>query len=190
MADNLQDFLKRAAAKRQQQAEGGPPPIDSVRANPPAIQPSSPAPFIEIVETERVPAPEIVETERVLAPSLSERVAANVSSHVQQHLNSDAYDQRAAQMGDRVEGSHLDSHMHEVFDHQVGDLAQTSYSDDVYDDDTSDDAYQISHVDHYETQDKKPQSGLIADLLASPKNIRQAFIFSEIIKPPSDRWED
>ena len=190
MADNLQDFLKRAAAKRQQQTEGGPPPIDSVRANPPAIQPSSPAPFIEIVETERVPAPEIVETERVLAPSLSERVAANVSSHVQQHLNSDAYDQRAAQMGDRVEGSHLDSHMHEVFDHQVGDLAQTSYSDDVYDDDTSDDAYQISHVDHHETQDKKPQPGLIADLLASPKNIRQAFIFSEIIKPPSDRWED
>lgn len=179
MADNLQDFLKRAAAKRQQQAVGEPQSIESVRAEP-VIQPVKPAP---------TPYIEIIETEPVRTQSVTQHVASNVSAHVEQHLNSDEYDRRAERLGDKIETSQLAPHMHEVFDHKVGALDQSSFSDDVYDKDGGDAAYEIADVDQYEKKGSKKTS-LIADLLASPKTIRQAFIFSEIIKPPSSRWED
>ena len=183
MADNLQDFLRKAAERRAQQegqsAPAGPPqtpPSQAAPLRPPQqpvqpLQPTQPQPDIYVYESEAVDG-------------------EDVSQHVEQHLDTSDFQRRVSRLGSGLIERDQDDRLHDVFDHSVGQLSKDSVTDDAYERKDGDRDYMVDDVDYFDessTRAKRPS--LLTELFSSPKSIRQAFIFSEIIKPPTDRWD-
>jgi len=98
----------------------------------------------------------------------------SVSQHVQQHLGTDKFDDRAGQFSHikRSVDQDINAHVKSAFDHQVGRLAQQG-----------------------DGSAAQPTSALgespavqIAELLRDPQNLRNAIILQEILQPPTHRW--
>jgi hypothetical protein len=89
----------------------------------------------------------------------------SVSSHVATHLDSSSFDERAAQLGEKVDlaDDNLEAHIHQVFDHQVGNLA------------TSTGVVREQAPAHL--------TEAVYDMLDSPQDLRQAIILAEILSP-------
>jgi hypothetical protein len=157
--DEVRDFLQRASERRSESRPPSPPqePARPTRR----LQPQS----IEIVDAEVVDDPP---------------TGAGVRSHVSQHLNTRDFDQRAAQMGQGEKNDRaMQSHMHKVFDHQLGSLAPAATSDPPM---PQDDSQGSDNSNSAGTA-----QGLIA-LLRDPSQVRQAIIMNEILRRPEDRW--
>lgn len=180
MADNLQDFLRKAAERRAQQ-QGGQP---AQPAAPQPQQPQKPKPLPPLQQSPPQPASpliEIYDTEEVSGD--------DIAAHVTQHLDTSDFNQRSSRMGNRVTQTKQDERLHQVFDHEVGRLSHDSVTDDAYEHTSFDETYEVDDIDYFEQQPRKAPPNLITELFRSPQSVVQAFIFSEIIKPPTDRWE-
>ena len=94
MSGDIEEFLRRAAQRRQAQAQGRapvpaqpvPPPQRPQRAMRPAMPPMSPTPLAEVVDAD------IVEAEPVSGD--------DVSQYVAQHLNTRGFAERAQHLGE------------------------------------------------------------------------------------------
>ena len=153
--DEVAEFLRRTAER-----SGKKPPEPQAAA--PARRP--------LVERRAAPLGDYVEVEAVDEPP----TGAGVASHVQQHLNTREFAERASQLGsvDQEERA-FDAQVHQTFDHQVGHLA---------------------------TRAEEPAPGVappappalssqtVAELLANPQNLRGAVVLNEILQRPTDRW--
>ncbi len=101
----------------------------------------------------------------------------SVAGHVAQHLSPRDLQRRGSDFGRSVDEADdkLDSHLHDVFDHQVGNLSRGSTSqvnDEVQD------AYE-------EKKARVHEPGVsIQDMLSNPETLRNAFILSEIFRRP------
>ncbi len=99
----------------------------------------------------------------------------SVGAHVQKHLSTKAFQDRSSHLSQVAEApSQLETHQHQVFDHNVGRLTTGTESDD-------------------DPATEGPASALvpaaaIAKLLANPESAKQAFILGEIFRRPEDRW--
>lgn len=172
MKDEVEDFLRRVAqmraqaeaqAKAQQQRQAPRPPMPS----PPPQQPGQPARPPKRQEPRR-PQLEPVEAE-IVTPELRQR--DEVSRHVQQHLRGpDEIAQHARQLGHDVDlaDDKLEAHLHQVFDHQLGQLAKTG-------DGAAGPQAQSAH---------DLSAGDILRLLRSPQSVRDALIMSEVFRRP------
>jgi len=161
--DEIEQFLRQAAAKvaKQNQPPAQPPP----RQQPPQRQ-QRPAQDIQYVE------PEIIEAEPVRPRDLS-----SVSSR---HVQTQGFDQRAAQRGTREQRADdlTDARLHQKFDHKVSEL--------------SGDSAQLAS--DYDDIDEQPASTVaptnIADqivkMLCTPNSVQQAIILNEILRRPED----
>ena len=101
MFDELEKFLRQAAAKRQ------------VKQQP--AQPQRPPMAAEVVE------PDIVVYDDI-------EIGEDVADHVSHHMDTGQFSERASHMAEQVAqaGDKIEAHVHEKFDHQIGTLKDTS----------------------------------------------------------------
>jgi hypothetical protein len=158
MSDDIEEFLRRAAARRQQrrQQQRGAPQVP--RGQPRRPAPPPPIPDIQIVE------PEVVEAETVHEP---------LSEQVQEY-----FERPTLIAGDEVDQAdeQMQTHLHQVFDHELGQLRDTSVG--------MEEPLEISLDEPHQAAGKKPRHNPILDMFRSPKNVRQAIILTEILNRP------
>lgn len=109
----------------------------------------------------------------------------DVAQHVARRLDTSNIGQRATQLGVNVDQSDdiMEAHLHQVFEHQLGDLgARTSRA-------------AVSILDDDDRQSTRPPSTpapttaiAISEMLRSPQDLRNAIVLSEILRRPDERW--
>lgn len=105
-------------------------------------------------------------------------------------INTSDFDERAEELGDRVERSDdmMQAHLHGVFDHRVGSLSQTPAS--VATSNVTPAPEESSGTQA--TGDATAPTGRVAsDLFArlrSPQGMRDAIVLREILERPDQRW--
>lgn len=162
MADDIEEFLRRAAARRQQRQ---------------AQQPQRPAfrpPDIEIIEP-------VVEADIVEATPAEESVA----EHVSHYLPSSEFGDRERRLGEEIAlaDEHLKSHLSQVFEHHIGDLGEVTPAVQLAPEGTvGEDVPQVTQ------RDISSRANEIVQMFRSPKSMRQAILLSEIMHRPEDRW--
>jgi hypothetical protein len=179
MKDEVEDFLRRVAqmraqaeaqAKGQQQRPTPPTPPKQRETPKPARQPT---PRLTPQRPPTLqPQLEPVEAE-IVQPELRQRDA--VSRHVQQHLRgNEEIAEHTRNLGAEVDlaDEKLEAHLHQVFDHQLG---QLKTSGDGAAGPQAQGTHDLSAVD-------------ILRLLRSPQSVRDAFIMSEIFRRPDTNW--
>ena len=124
MADDIEEFLRRAAQRRKQ------------KANQSAEPPRRPKPEYSNARTER--QVEVIEADVVEAKVIEEPSIGSLSSR---HLRDSHLAEKVSLADDK-----MDEHIHQVFDHQVGGLASSSQSDRMPDE-TADDKVPENYVD-------------------------------------------
>jgi hypothetical protein len=161
VADEIEEFLTRRAVQR--------PPAKVEQ--PGKIQPLSPQ------AAQPVKAEVVAEGEKP--------VGGQVTAHVKQYLDEQAFDRREAELGQKVAQAdqQIDQHLQQVFSHPVskleavpGEAAKPTS------------AYEPPNL--VGTSEDVPDSfatGLL-DLLTTPDSLRQAIILNEILHRPEERW--
>lgn len=174
MKDEVEEFLRRVAQLRAQaeaQARG--------QQQRPAFQPPPPP-------QRMVPPPRLVPTQDevvYLEPADAEVVDAelaelgdSVGRHVAQHLRGDReIAEQTRHLGEEVDlaDEKLESHLHQVFDHRLGNLKKS--------------ASETAAVSHAHLA-LDVNMGEIRNLLASSASVRNAIIMTEILRRPEERW--
>lgn len=172
MARDIEEFLKIAAQRRQQQKAGGQPvpPAQPKPVPPPAQQPPAkrrPPVFQQPAGQKQAP--------RKQAPSegtVRQISRQSVNEHVRQHLDTSDVVSRAERLGEVVglADEKMEGHLHEVFDHSVVSLKQEKQSE-----------------QRTRASSSRATSKIAAELhamLRSPTSVRHAIILSEILKRP------
>lgn len=191
MADEIEEFLRRAAMRRaaqqvaQQAAQQQAPPARP----PPAPLRAALAPTPQPAYTQAQP----VEVEVVYDEP---QLGAGVSSHVAQAMDNREFTERARHLGERVglADDDMDAHLHQKFDHQVGQLRSTTQSPPQAVQPSFDDARRgVAGAAPAGAGDAANEAaGVtgadIAQLFRTPRNIRNAIILSEILTRPEHRW--
>src|SRR4051812_14003664 len=120
-------------------------------------------------------------SQTVVAAELAEdtdRIASSVAAHLRGAQQISAH---TAQLGDSVIGEvgHLQSHLQQTFDHQVGRLKTTTAA-----------MAPTQREDSNAVAATVAQATVlgIAHMLQSPQNIRSAIILNEVFNRPVDRW--
>ena len=161
---DIEEFLKRAAAMRAQQAQQRSP-----QRPPQRVQPV-PQPVVYV--------PQVLDAEILEVDEVS---GDDVAADVQRHLDTSSFQFRAQQLASDVRSSDdaIESHLHAAFVHRLGALGATTS------------AAEDSTLDSEENAAKAraaPATVDIAALLRSPQHIRNAIILSEVLNPPEHRW--
>jgi hypothetical protein len=186
MARDIEEFLRRAAERRQQQKGGQPQP----RQPAPARQP------IEIVESEivqRTPPkrkPATKQPRQTLQQQRQTRLDneqrerdlrdESVEQHVGRHLNTNDITEQASRLGQGIIDVHdrVDSAIHQRLDHDIG------------------------KIDDRPTITDDPRPGVVGEeaaplavqllrMLATPQATQQAILIAEVLnRPDFDRLDD
>ena len=161
MSNEIEEFLRRAAQRRaaQQAAKAAP-----AKATPTQAPPRQSTPFAEPV----VDAVEIVD-------AVSSPTGAGITEHVNRHLSSNQFAERASHLGELAgqADDSMQAHLHKTFDHSIGQIAgkTTSLTADLPDDS--------------EKSTTPPGSSTMAEELLnffrSPASMRAAIVLNEII---------
>ena len=170
MRDEVEEFLRRAAARRaqaeakrreqqQQAAQPAPPPQQRqpLVQRPIAIQTE---PLVEIVEAE------VADTSSRFSSSVSQNLRG--TTEIARHASS---------LGAEVDQADdkLEARLHKTFDHQLGQLKDTTTAAPV--------------KEAMQTSDALLASMNLTRLLSNSQSIRNAIILSEVLNRPVDRWE-
>jgi hypothetical protein len=163
VTNEIDDFVRRAAQRRAAQGERPLRPRPAPQTAPSAQQP---------IRAEVVAA----------AP-----VGGQVTEHVKKYLDADEFSRRSAELGGEIVQSdrQIDQHLHQVFDHDLSRLATVPGETAI-----APAAVEPSELSEAPVAEIPPTfaAGLAA-LLASADSIRQAIMFSEIIRRPEERWQ-
>ena len=124
-------------------------------------------------------------------------LGAGLSSHVSQAMDNRAFSERASHLGEVVglADDDMDAHLHQKFDHQVGQLRSTTAAAPLVS--ASPSFEQSRHGDagaapagagDAAAQAAGVSAAEIAQLLRTPRNIRYAVIMNEVLTRPLERW--
>lgn len=180
--NEIEEFLKRAAAMRarQQQAAGAPRP-----ATPPApTPPPARAPLAPL--TNRLPQSSVRDLEPIEEAEVIEADAVSgddVAADVERHLDVSGFRDHISHLGESIKSSDeaIEAHLHQTFEHRLGTLGGRT---ETAEDSTLDD-------DENAAKTGPVRASTAADLreqIRSPGQIRNLIILSEILTPPHDRW--
>ncbi|MDA7887613.1 hypothetical protein N9B12_00990 [bacterium] len=184
MARDIEEFLRKAAERRQQQKSGAGKPPESRR---PASRPQSRPPEPRRLE------PQVVEAEVVRAKPLTSRVKTrkqqrapgakpapkrnlrdqSVAEHVRSHIDTSSIATHAENLGDRIASVHdkVDASIHRRLDHDLTEIDDTpSVTDNL-----SAAAMEASGV---------PMSEQLRRMLQNPKTVGHAILLAEVLKRP------
>jgi hypothetical protein len=196
--DEVEEFLRRAAARRaaaqgQQQRPPAPPPPPPVYQAPVQQQPyvqqpypqqqpfqqqplpqRRPATLTEVVMLEPVDSVEAELVEVELADQ-NDRVGRSVTRHMR---GTEVIAERVRHLGEEVDlaDDKLEAHLHQVFDHKVGDLKKSTME------------AAAASPSQAARDAPLPGAASIARMLADPQSLRNAFIMVEILKRPEENW--
>lgn len=160
---DVEEFLRRAAAKPRPAADGGP-----IRRPP---QPQL-----------RQPAQKPVEVQVVA----EEPVGARIAKEVDRDLDTQEFTKRTTQLGSEVVQAdrEIDEHLHQVFDHHVSNLellpGEAAAAAEVLTPEELTDPSLDSIPATFATG--------LTDLLTNPTSVRQAIVLNEILHRPEERW--
>lgn len=195
MADEIEEFLRRAAMRRAAQQQAA---QQAAQRQAPVQQamPAPPPPPARPALAPAFPQSEAVEVEIVYdEPALG----AGVSSHVAQALDNRQFTERARHLGEEVgqADDKMGARLHRKFDHQVGQLRSTTASS-VPAASTAQQSFDEARqgaagaapagAGDAAAQAAGVSASEIAQLLRTPRNIRHAIILNEILARPEDRW--
>jgi hypothetical protein len=189
MARDIEEFLRKAAERRQQQKSGAGKPPESRR---PASRPQSRPPEPRPPEPRRL-EPQVVEAEVVRAKPLTSRVKTrkqqrasgvkpapkrnlrdqSVAEHVRSHIDTSSIATHAENLGDRIASVHdkVDASIHRRLDHDLTEIDDTpSVTDNL-----SAAAMEASGV---------PMSEQLRRMLQNPKTVGHAILLAEVLKRP------
>jgi hypothetical protein len=161
LEDEIRQFLRGAAERRGPAAEKRPQQVSPPR-------PAQPRPAAS-----RSPTPVEAEVVTAEAGGLREQLEAKESRRLVSSLDADM-----AEADDK-----MDSHVHEVFDHQLGTLGRTPSA--------SGPAPAAPPSSPKGTATPLPQTAAagLAAMFASAENIRTAVLVNEILQRPEHRWQ-
>lgn len=170
MSDEIDDFIRRAAERRRQQGQGqrrAARPQQGQGQGKPAQRP-------------RVQRPNVVDAEVISA-----EVVDDVARQVGRPLDSQGFDQRAAQLGEETAQAddRLEARLHQTFDHQLGRLQQASTAGPQA---TARTATDVAAA--VTTAAGNEMLAFLVGALRSPQQVRQAIILSDILQRPEHRW--
>jgi hypothetical protein len=169
--DEIEAFLRRAAQQRGQ------------AQRPPATAPAQPAaprtlvPRSDAADAARRAAAEaVVPVEMVDEEGPAGMRGVSVSEHVQRHLDTRGFQQRASTITkvDQAD-EELEERLHQAFDHQVGTLASRAEAKQA-----------AAAASAAATATKVTASGVYA-MLRDPNSLRNAIILQEILRRPEER---
>ena len=166
LSGEIEDFLKRAAQKRQEKSRRRKPE--------------------PVVEKKVVVVPKPVQRLSDTSDQDFEvRTGQSVSDHVTAHLDNRKFSQRAEHMLDEdITNDDLEreAHRKNVFDHQLGRLADTSNQQ-------SEKQITDQAATRKATTDATAAAAIpIASMLANPESLKQAVVLNEILSRPEHRW--
>lgn len=182
--NEIEEFLKRAAAMRARQqgaapaAPPGQPPMPA-----PSASPLTPLSRVAPLPVSRLSTLEVQDAEVIEADEVS---GDDVAEYVTQHLDSTKFSQRASRLGADIKSSDedIEAHLHQTFVHRLGQLgASTSQAEDSILDDEENAARAASRA-----AASAISIASVADMLRSPQSLRNAIILSEVLNPPHSRW--
>jgi hypothetical protein len=176
--DEIDDFLRRAAQKKQSQTGSGTPARGAFESR----QASD-------ASTRRLSQPSVSLSQRqapVKAEVVRERpVGGAISEQVSKYLDEKAFDQRASRLGGDVAAADtkIEQHLKEKFGHGISELASK----------TGESAIAPTPKSTGFFEDDVPVMAAagtgLAVLLNNIDNLRQAIVVNEILQRPSDRWK-
>lgn len=180
MARDIEEFLRRAAERRQQQ-KGGQPAKPPRQQQPPRQQPprQQPPQQRQPVRRQRPVEPEIVDAIPVArkqqpkkrAPSLRQQ---SVSEHVKSHIDTTDIGAHAELLGDRIADVHeqVAATVHQHLDHDLTEL---------------DDNPSITDLPSPKIFGAKTDAfaAELRQMLNDPKSVGKAIILAEILKRPT-----
>lgn len=164
MAGNLDDFLKRAQERRRQKQQQGaqqPPPPRNPPPPPPTQRRPSPPPT---PAPQPRPAPPAFQPQPLAEPDII--IAEEAHEPLHSHIDTSDFEDRASHMAEEVAlaDDHMDEHIHEVFDHDLGRLNESA-------------------------EQKKARDAAkahpIMKMLATKTGVQQAVIMAEILQRPA-----
>lgn len=162
-ANEIEDFLRRAAGQQQKQKKPR-----EVRA--------------QQQQQRQQPAAEPVKAEVVA----EKPVGGQVSEHVKKYLDEEKFTQRGEELGKGVVQTvhqEIDQHLQQVFSHPVSKLAAVSGEAAA-----PPAAYEPPNlVGNAEDVPETFATGLL-ELISNPDSLRQSIILSEILHRPEERW--
>jgi len=171
LRSEVEEFLRRAQ---------GPPPAKPAQRGAAARRGPRPTPQGSEPPRREAPTRRLTPASTPLGPKAAPQggaqpLGSGVSQHVAEHLGrSSALAQHAQQLGAEVAlaDDRLEQHLKEKFVHQVGALPPAATSAER------------------RTAAASPMAADFLKLLARPEGVRQAFIASEIFRPPVERWDE
>ena len=168
--DQIADFLRRVG-----QGQGGQAPQAQVR-QPPRPQPRPPQPVVRPVAAEVI-------GERPIAAEVIDRAHRE---DVDPAIDTRGIARHASKLGGEVARTerHVDTHLQEVFDHEVSALAKEP--------DRQGKRRRASKRKRAQPQPAPlpaTSAAGFASLLSNAQSIRQAIVINEILTRPEDRWE-
>jgi hypothetical protein len=179
---DVEDFLRRVAqmrAEAQAKARQANQPRPA-QQRPPQQRPAEPPP----PPPRERPAPVTRRLEPIAAPVQAEVVEAQivdraneVERRVRDHLRgTEEIAEHTRHLGEQVDQADdkLAAHLHQMFDHQVGDLKQSGGA-------------QAAKREQVTPEGLSPEA--ISRLLRSPTAARDAVILAEILQRPEQRWQ-
>ncbi len=176
MPRDIEEFLKMAAQRRQQQRQKGargntPPATNSPTADASRSASTTSRPQL----TQRPSAdPIIILGNEDRVPTQPDSYNQSISEYVQAHTDTTDVTERAEQLGDEVAlaDDKMDARLQNTFDHRIGSL-KSAASDSAFATTTTTTVRRVS-----------PIADELLDMLSSPKSIRQAILLSEILQRP------
>jgi hypothetical protein len=178
----IEDFLRRAEAKRRGGAAGQP------RPGHPRPQPR-PQPQRQPVATPYYPAPEdeleIIEAQVVAQPVSP---GGEFESRFESSISTADFEVRAQRLGDRVERADdaMEARMQSVFDHGLGEISKVSAT--VATADVTPAPEDAESTVARATAAGPSVAHRIATRLRTPGGMRDAIVLREILEPPEHRW--
>ncbi len=178
LADEIEEFLRRAAGRREPGPVAPPAPAKAPVAKaapiPTLVQRPKPSPPLPAGQ----PIPRAGEYEPDVAAQVESRIPAS------------QFDRQVAQLGADLEQTdeRMEQHLHDAFDHQLGSLRQRGPA--VPQQDRPTDAT-VGGVPVTADALRMALAGLdVHQLLSSPEGMRSAILLSEILQHPDSRFKD
>lgn len=161
MANDIADFLRRAAERYAQQQTG---------------RPASPV----VLEADIIDDAEVVEDAEVL--DAGEASGEEVASHVRQHMDTSNFTRRAASLGASVDQSddRMEAHLQQVFVHRLGNLSKREPAAAP----VAPGPEKAAVVETPATKSAQSTAAALVAILRDPNQLRNAVLLSEILKRP------
>lgn len=161
--EDVQEFLRRAAEQRQR-------PQQQKEQRKQQRQPQQQKKAAQQQQQQSARKPKSISKPLQVEVVDEPKRERSVSAHVQSRLDNQQFRDSSAHLSNVADApSQIDSHLHQVFDHQVGRLTRGTESDD----DPATEGRTLA----------LPPAAAIGAMLANPESARQAFILGEIFRP-------